>query len=69
MPEPIDTQAAMKLRDWANREREQAPALADVLDDFAANGLPTPAECTPWEQLRDAHYERLGIAAHTEGTS
>lgn len=61
MPEPLDPQAAEALREWAEREREQSPKLADVLEDLAANGLPTPEECTPWEDLRDAHYRRLGI--------
>ncbi|MFD7661037.1 hypothetical protein [Streptomyces sp. NPDC059788] len=61
MPEPIDVQAAANLRDWADRERERAPELAHILDAFAANGLPTPDECTPWEQVRDEQYARLGI--------
>ncbi|MFH8751066.1 hypothetical protein ACH4GK_32005 [Streptomyces rimosus] len=61
MPEPIDTQAAVNLRAWAEREREQTPELAGILEGFAADGLPRLDECKPWEQLRDEHYERLGI--------
>ncbi|MFH8410675.1 hypothetical protein ACH4FX_38780 [Streptomyces sp. NPDC018019] len=61
MPEPISTQAAAYLREWAQREQAASPELAAVLNSIADNGLPRPDECTPWEQLRDEHYKRLGI--------
>ncbi|MGC3002580.1 hypothetical protein ACPF8X_30450 [Streptomyces sp. G35A] len=32
---------------------------AAVLEDIATNGLPDPEQCTPWEELREAHLARL----------
>lgn len=59
--QPLDDEAAASLRDWADQERDESPELAAVLDDIAANGLPDPAECTPWEEIRDQRYAELGI--------
>lgn len=52
---------AVALREWAERERDTSPELAAVLEDLAANGLPGEDECVPWETVRDAQYQRLGI--------
>ena len=43
-------------------EQDRADSFARVLEDIAENGLPDPNECTPWEELRDRQYARLGIA-------
>ncbi|MGW7004852.1 hypothetical protein ACWGCW_19040 [Streptomyces sp. NPDC054933] len=61
MPQPLDDQAAANVRAWADRERDDAPELAAVLEDIATNGLPEPEECSPWEQIRDQRYAELGI--------
>ena len=61
MPQPLDEQAAENLRAWADRERTQNPELADLLERFAVEGLPGPEDGTPWEEIRDRHYEALGI--------
>ncbi|MCX4490133.1 hypothetical protein OOK58_00625 [Streptomyces sp. NBC_01728] len=36
-----------------------AGRFASALEDIAANGLPVVEECTPWEELREAHLARL----------
>ncbi|MFI1453958.1 hypothetical protein [Streptomyces roseus] len=36
----------------------RATAVAH-LEDIAANGLPAVEDCTPWEELREAHLARL----------
>ena len=61
MPQPLDEQAAAELRTWADQERADSPELAAALEDIAANCMPDPDECTPWEQIRDQRYAELGI--------
>ncbi|MEU1555609.1 hypothetical protein ABZ517_23230 [Streptomyces scabiei] len=51
--------AADGLRAYAARTRESADQLAAVLEDIATNGLPAVEDCTPWEELREAHLARL----------
>lgn len=65
-PAPADTArqqlepaAADGLRAYAARTRESAGQLAAVLEDIAAHGLPSVEDCTPWEELREAHLARL----------
>lgn len=65
-PAPADTTrqqlepaVAEGLRAYAARARESADRLAAVLEDIAANGLPSVEDCTPWEELREAHLVRL----------
>ncbi|MFE7579822.1 hypothetical protein ACFU5Z_34260 [Streptomyces sp. NPDC057521] len=66
-PTPADTavrqqlepDAADGLRAYAARTRENADQLAAVLEDVAANGLPSVEGCTPWEDLRERHLARL----------
>jgi hypothetical protein len=66
-PAPADTTvrqqleptAADGLRAYAARTRESADQLAAVLEDIATNGLPSVEDCTPWEELREAHLARL----------
>ncbi|MFI9772465.1 hypothetical protein ACIHJG_37285 [Streptomyces sp. NPDC052415] len=65
-PAPADTarqqmepDAADGLRAYAARTRASADQLAAVLEDIAANGLPAVEDCTPWEELREAHLARL----------
>lgn len=55
----LDPYAADGLRAYAARTRESADQLAAVLEDIAANGLPVVEDCTPWEELREAHLVRL----------
>ncbi|WP_326763380.1 hypothetical protein OG978_01090 [Streptomyces sp. NBC_01591] len=55
----LDPAAADGLRVYAARTRESADQLAAVLEDIAANGLPAVEDCTPWEELREAHLARL----------
>lgn len=57
-PELTDQQRAA-LRTAAHHERQRAAKLATVLEDIAANGLPDPAECAPWEEVRERMWERL----------
>lgn len=56
---PDDAQA---LRAYAARTRENADRLAAVLEDIAINGLPDPADCTPWEELRERKLAQLHAA-------
>ena len=50
------------LRAYAARTRENADLLAGVLEDIALNGLPDPAVCTPWEELRERKLAQLYAA-------
>lgn len=50
------------LREAAARERVSGSAeLAALMERYAEHGLPSADSCTPWEQLRDEHYRRLGV--------
>ncbi|MEU5557943.1 hypothetical protein AB0H47_17720 [Streptomyces globisporus] len=55
----VEPDTADGLRAYAARTRESADQLAAVLEDIATNGLPDPEQCTPWEDLREAHLTRL----------
>ncbi|MEU3243344.1 MULTISPECIES: hypothetical protein [unclassified Streptomyces] len=55
----LEPAAADAVRAYAARTRESADRLAAVLEDIAANGLPAAEDCTPWEELREAHLARL----------
>lgn len=57
--QPLEPAAADAVRAYAAKTRESADQLAAVLEDIAANGLPSVEECTPWEELREAHLARL----------
>ncbi|MFD4341734.1 hypothetical protein ACFWPP_31690 [Streptomyces anulatus] len=55
----LEPDTADGLRAYAARTRESADQLAAVLEDIATNGLPAVEDCTPWEELREAHLARL----------
>ncbi|MFD5473398.1 hypothetical protein [Streptomyces sp. NPDC127105] len=55
----MEPAAADGLRAYAAQTREKADQFAAVLEDIAANGLPAVEDCTPWEELREAHLARL----------
>ncbi|MGW4509845.1 hypothetical protein ACWENO_34925 [Streptomyces sp. NPDC004436] len=55
----LEPAAADAVRAYAARTRENADRFAAVLEDIAANGLPSVEDCTPWEELREAHLARL----------
>ncbi|MGW3036451.1 hypothetical protein ACWDCB_35220 [Streptomyces sp. NPDC001178] len=55
----LDPAAADAVRAYAAQTRANADQLAAVLEDIATNGLPDPEQCTPWEELREAHLARL----------
>ncbi|WP_328303231.1 hypothetical protein OG389_35245 [Streptomyces sp. NBC_00435] len=55
----LEPAAADAVRGYAARIRASADQCAGVLEDIAAYGLPTADECTPWEELREAHLARL----------
>ncbi|MFD3880722.1 hypothetical protein [Streptomyces microflavus] len=55
----LEPETADGLRAYAAKTRESADQLAAVLEDIATNGLPDPEQCTPWEELREAHLARL----------
>ncbi|MFE3269945.1 hypothetical protein [Streptomyces sp. NPDC059215] len=55
----MEPAAADAVRAYAAQTRESADRLAAVLEDIAANGLPSAEDCTPWEELREAHLIRL----------
>lgn len=55
----LEPAAADGLRAYAAQTREKADQFAAVLEDIAANGLPAVEDCTPWEELREAHLSRL----------
>ncbi|MEU0032119.1 hypothetical protein [Streptomyces sp. NPDC006335] len=57
--QPLEPAAADAIRAYAARTRESADQLAAVLEDLAENGLPAVDDCTPWEDLREAHLARL----------
>ncbi|MEU7606111.1 hypothetical protein AB0B78_37425 [Streptomyces sp. NPDC040724] len=57
--QPLEPAAADAVRAYAAKTRESADRLAAVLEDIATNGLPSVEECTPWEELREAHLARL----------
>ncbi|GAB3008045.1 hypothetical protein GCM10023080_087290 [Streptomyces pseudoechinosporeus] len=55
----LEPAVADGLRSYAARTRENADQFAAVLEDIAENGLPSVEDCTPWEELREAHLARL----------
>ncbi|MFJ5548726.1 hypothetical protein [Streptomyces sp. NPDC093225] len=55
----LEPAAAEGLRAFAAKTRADADRLAAVLEDVATNGLPAVEDCTPWEELRAAHLDRL----------
>ncbi|MEV5177205.1 hypothetical protein AB0L10_40525 [Streptomyces flaveolus] len=55
----LEPATADGLRAYAAETRERADQFAAVLEDIAANGLPSVEDCTPWEELREAHLARL----------
>ncbi|MEU1868266.1 hypothetical protein [Streptomyces gardneri] len=55
----LEPAAALAVRAYAARTRENADQFAAVLEDIAENGLPSVEDCTPWEDLREAHLARL----------
>lgn len=55
----LEPKTADGLRAYAAKTRESADQLAAVLEDIATKGLPDPEQCTPWEELREAHLARL----------
>lgn len=60
--EALTADGAQALRAYAARTRENADLLAGVLEDIALNGLPDPADCTPWEELRERKLAQLHAA-------
>ncbi|MFF2101738.1 hypothetical protein [Streptomyces sp. NPDC058202] len=57
--QPLEPASAEAVRAYAARTRADADQLAGALEDIAANGLPAVEDCTPWEELREAHLARL----------
>ncbi|MFF8279903.1 hypothetical protein ACF05T_27980 [Streptomyces lateritius] len=57
--QPLEPAAADALRAYAARTRANADRFAAALEDIATNGLPSVEDCTPWEELREAHLARL----------
>ncbi|MGW5640911.1 hypothetical protein [Streptomyces sp. NPDC003832] len=57
--QPLEPAAADAVRALAARARARADEFAALLEDIADNGLPDPEQCTPWEELREAHLTRL----------
>ncbi|MFF7492818.1 MULTISPECIES: hypothetical protein [Streptomyces] len=55
----LDPTAVAGLQARAQRTRSDADRYAAVLEDIAANGLPSVEDCTPWEELREAQLARL----------
>lgn len=55
----LEPETADGLRAYAAKTRESADQLAAVLEDIATHGLPDLEQCTPWEDLREAHLLRL----------
>ena len=55
----LEPAAADGLRAYAAKTRANADQFAAVLEDIATNGLPSVEDCTPWEELREAHLARL----------
>lgn len=60
VPTELEPDEAQALRAWAAEERARADSLASVLESIAVNGLPEPAECVPWEDIRASALDRLG---------
>lgn len=60
--EALDPEEVEGLRAAALHERAHGSAeLASLMEHFAEHGLPRVEDCTPWEQVRDEQYRRLGI--------
>lgn len=55
----LEPAAADAVRAYAAKTRANADQFATVLEDIAANGLPSVEDCTPWEELREARLARL----------
>ncbi|MGW1496451.1 hypothetical protein [Streptomyces sp. NPDC002402] len=55
----LEPAAADAVRAYAAKTRANADQFAAVLEDIAENGLPSVEDCTPWEELREAHLARL----------
>ncbi|MGW7244601.1 hypothetical protein [Streptomyces sp. NPDC054804] len=55
----LEPAAADAVRAYAAQTRERADQFAAALEDIAENGLPAVEDCTPWEELREAHLARL----------
>ncbi|MEU9291936.1 hypothetical protein AB0D57_46975 [Streptomyces sp. NPDC048275] len=55
----LEPAAADAVRAYAAKTRASADQFAAVLEDIAENGLPSVEDCTPWEELREAHLTRL----------
>ncbi|WP_331738239.1 hypothetical protein [Streptomyces sp. NBC_01276] len=55
----LEPAAADAVRAYAAKTRADADRFAGVLEDIATNGLPAVEDCTPWEELREAHLGRL----------
>ncbi len=47
------------MRPCVHTPGDASDRFAAVLEDIATNGLPDPEQCTPWEELREAHLARL----------
>ncbi|WP_327280470.1 MULTISPECIES: hypothetical protein [unclassified Streptomyces] len=60
----LDPSAVDAVRAYAAQTRAKADRMAAVLEDIAANGLPSVDDCTPWEPLREQALARL--SAHRE---
>lgn len=60
--EALDAEEVEGLREAAAHERAHGSAeLAALMEHFAEHGLPRVEDCTPWEEIRDAQYRRLGV--------
>ncbi|WP_119294308.1 hypothetical protein [Streptomyces sp. YIM 130001] len=55
----MDSTAVAGLQARAERPRSDADRYAAVLDDIAADGLPSVEDRTPWEELPEAQLARL----------
>ncbi|WP_327419851.1 hypothetical protein OG763_00815 [Streptomyces sp. NBC_01230] len=51
----LEPAAADAVRAYAVKTRADADRFAAVLEDIATNGLLDSEQCTPWEELREAH--------------
>ncbi|MEW2624331.1 hypothetical protein [Streptomyces sp. NPDC048106] len=54
----LEPAAADAVRAYAAKTRADADRFAAVPEDIATNGLPEPDQCTPWEELHEAHLAR-----------
>lgn len=60
--EALDAEEIEGLRETAEHERQHGSAdLAALMERYAEHGLPRVGDCTPWEEIRDQHYRRLGV--------